>query len=77
MVPQLLLLGLQASQVEKVNHLPVCSSFFSHDAVYILAGNYRLATWVTLTGGTAVSINMDGIIYRTGSVLNYFGKGIC
>jgi len=37
--------------------------------VYIPAGDYGLATWVTLTGGTAVSINLDGIIYRTGLVL--------
>lgn len=36
--------------------------------VYIPAGDYGLATWVTLTGGTAVSINLDGILYRTGYV---------
>ncbi|KAH8800026.1 pectin lyase fold/virulence factor [Hyaloscypha sp. PMI_1271] len=35
--------------------------------VYIPAGDYGFATWVTLTGGTAVSINLDGIIYRTGT----------
>ncbi|KAH6680504.1 pectin lyase fold/virulence factor [Halenospora varia] len=35
--------------------------------VYIPAGDYGLATWVTLTGGTAVSINLDGILYRTGT----------
>lgn len=26
-----------------------------------------MATWVTITGGTGVSINLDGIIYRTGT----------
>ncbi|TVY84860.1 Rhamnogalacturonase A [Lachnellula suecica] len=35
--------------------------------VYIPAGDYGLSTFVTLTGGTAVSINLDGVIYRTGS----------
>ncbi len=34
--------------------------------VYIPSGNYGMATWVTLSGGTAVSIRLDGIIYRTG-----------
>jgi hypothetical protein len=28
-----------------------------------------MATWVTLNAGTGVSINLDGIIYRTGLVL--------
>ncbi|PMD27831.1 glycoside hydrolase family 28 protein [Hyaloscypha hepaticicola] len=35
--------------------------------VYIPAGDYGMATWVTITGGTGVSINLDGIIYRTGT----------
>ncbi|KUJ23475.1 Rhamnogalacturonase A [Mollisia scopiformis] len=35
--------------------------------VYIPSGDYGMATWVTLTGGTAVSIRLDGIIYRTGT----------
>ncbi|RDW66715.1 rhamnogalacturonase A [Coleophoma crateriformis] len=35
--------------------------------VYIPSGDYGLATWVTLTGGTAISIRLDGIIYRTGT----------
>lgn len=34
--------------------------------VYIPAGNYGMSTWVTLTGGTGVSIRLDGIIYRVG-----------
>ncbi|PSR93629.1 glycoside hydrolase family 28 protein [Coniella lustricola] len=35
--------------------------------VYIPAGNYGLSTWITLDGGTGVSINLEGIIYRTGT----------
>jgi len=35
--------------------------------IYIPSGSYGLGTWVTLTGGTAVSIRLDGIIYRTGT----------
>lgn len=35
--------------------------------VYIPEGNYGMATWVVLTGGTGVSINLEGIIYRTGT----------
>lgn len=35
--------------------------------VYIPSGSYGLSTWVTLTGGTGVSINLEGIIYRTGT----------
>lgn len=34
--------------------------------VYIPPGEYGLGTWVSLTRGSAVSINIDGIIYRTG-----------
>ncbi len=34
--------------------------------VYIPSGNYGLGTFVALTGGTAVSIRLDGIIYRIG-----------
>jgi rhamnogalacturonan hydrolase len=34
--------------------------------VYIPAGSYGMSTWVTLTGGTGVSIRLDGVIYRTG-----------
>ncbi len=32
--------------------------------VYIPSGSYGLSTWVTLTGGSGVSINLEGIIYR-------------
>lgn len=35
--------------------------------VYIPSGNYGLASWLTLTGGSGVSINLEGIIYRTGT----------
>ncbi len=32
--------------------------------VYIPSGSYGLSTWVTLSGGTGVSINLEGVIYR-------------
>ncbi|KAL4897484.1 pectin lyase fold/virulence factor [Aspergillus ambiguus] len=35
--------------------------------VYFPPGDYAMDTWVTLTGGKAVAIQLDGIIYRTGS----------
>ncbi|KAI1317826.1 pectin lyase fold/virulence factor [Xylariaceae sp. FL0255] len=35
--------------------------------IYIPPGSYGLSTFVTLTGGTHVSINLEGTIYRTGS----------
>lgn len=35
--------------------------------VYIPSGSYGLESWVTLTGGTSVSINLEGIIYRMSS----------
>ncbi|CAN8103975.1 unnamed protein product [Discula destructiva] len=35
--------------------------------VYIPSGSYGLGTWVTLTGGKSVSINLEGVIYRTGT----------
>lgn len=35
--------------------------------VYIPEGDYGLSTWVTLTGGQGVSINLEGTIYRTGT----------
>ncbi|KAK3937868.1 pectin lyase fold/virulence factor [Diplogelasinospora grovesii] len=35
--------------------------------VYIPSGSYGLSTWVTLTGGSGVSINLEGTIYRTGT----------
>jgi rhamnogalacturonan hydrolase len=36
--------------------------------VYIPSGSYGLSTWITLTGGSAISINLEGTIYRTGYV---------
>ncbi|KAI5917660.1 rhamnogalacturonase a precursor [Camillea tinctor] len=35
--------------------------------VYIPAGDYGLATWLELKNGKGVSINLEGVIYRTGS----------
>ncbi|TVY36187.1 Rhamnogalacturonase A [Lachnellula occidentalis] len=35
--------------------------------VYVPAGNFGMATWVTLSGGTGVAIRLDGILYRTGT----------
>ncbi|CZR61350.1 probable rhamnogalacturonase A precursor [Phialocephala subalpina] len=35
--------------------------------VYIPSGSYGLGTWITLTGGSAISINLEGTIYRTGT----------
>jgi len=34
--------------------------------VYIPPGSYGISTWVSLTGGTGVSIRLDGVIYRIG-----------
>lgn len=48
------------------------ASFFfkerSQFEVNIPLGNYAMATWVTLSGGTAWGINLEGVIYRTGQV---------
>lgn len=52
------------------NGPPIASAWAdckSGGEVYIPSGNYGMATWVTLTGGTGVSINLEGIIYRTGT----------
>ena len=35
--------------------------------VIIPAGNYAMATWVTLSGGNAWALQLDGIIYRNGT----------
>lgn len=35
--------------------------------VYIPSGSYGLENWVTLNGGSGVSINLEGTIYRTGT----------
>jgi rhamnogalacturonan hydrolase len=62
--------GLIVRLVVKVSPPPITSRKTIADVngwiVYIPAGDYGMATWVTLTGGTAVSIRLDGIIYRTG-----------
>lgn len=34
--------------------------------VYVPSGNYLLDTWVTLSGGSAWALQLDGIIYRGG-----------
>ncbi|KAJ5751959.1 hypothetical protein N7520_008876 [Penicillium odoratum] len=35
--------------------------------VYIPPGDYALDSWVDLTGGSSCAINIDGILYRTGT----------
>lgn len=35
--------------------------------VVIPAGDYAMSTWVTLKNGKAVALQLDGVIYRTGS----------
>ncbi|OJJ48148.1 hypothetical protein ASPZODRAFT_1529553 [Penicilliopsis zonata CBS 506.65] len=35
--------------------------------VYIPPGSYAMSTWVDLSGGNAWALQMDGIIYRTGT----------
>lgn len=32
----------------------------------IPSGNYAMSTWVTLSGGKAWAINLEGVIFRTG-----------
>ncbi|PQE28144.1 glycoside hydrolase family 28 protein [Rutstroemia sp. NJR-2017a BBW] len=39
----------------------------SGGVVNIPLGNFAMSTWVTLSGGTAWAINLEGIIYRTGT----------
>ncbi|KAM3067848.1 hypothetical protein ACMFMG_011332 [Clarireedia jacksonii] len=39
----------------------------SGGVVNIPLGNFAMSTWVTLAGGTAWAINLEGIIYRTGT----------
>lgn len=36
------------------------------NSVYIPPGDYGMSTWVTLSGGTAWALQLDGIIYRVG-----------
>ena len=36
-------------------------------AVYIPAGDYAMATWASLSGGSGFALQLDGIIYRTGT----------
>ncbi len=67
----IVLLSLQPGQlvltVEKVLLIPsVFEKSYLHVKVYIPSGKYGLGTWITLTGGSAISINLEGIIYRTG-----------
>lgn len=35
--------------------------------VYIPSGSYGLSNWITLSHGSHISINLEGVIYRTGS----------
>lgn len=50
---------------------PAISSAFTAckagGVVQIPAGNYAMATWVTLSGGNAWALQLDGIISRTGT----------
>lgn len=49
---------------------PLASAFAackSGGTVVIPSGDYALATWVTLSGGSAWALQLDGIIYRTGT----------
>ncbi|KAK5119827.1 hypothetical protein LTR85_007153 [Meristemomyces frigidus] len=39
----------------------------SGGVVVIPSGDFALSTWVTLSGGTAWALQLDGIIYRTGT----------
>ncbi|KAL3465184.1 pectin lyase fold/virulence factor [Aspergillus heterothallicus] len=39
----------------------------SGGVIYIPPGDYAMETWVTLSGGNACAIQLDGIIYRTGT----------
>ena len=39
----------------------------SGGVVVIPAGDFALSTWVTLSGGNAWALQLDGIIYRTGT----------
>lgn len=45
---------------------------FESDIVFVVnipSGTYAMATWVTLSGGSAWGINLEGVIERTGYVL--------
>lgn len=49
---------------------PISSAFAAcktGGVVEIPSGNYALATWVTLSGGSAWALQLDGIISRTGT----------
>ena len=35
--------------------------------VVVPSGNYALSTWLTLSGGSAWALQLDGVIYRTGT----------
>ncbi|KAL2812150.1 pectin lyase fold/virulence factor [Aspergillus granulosus] len=39
----------------------------SGGVIYIPPGDYAFETWVTLSGGSACAIQLDGILYRTGT----------
>ncbi|OCK79736.1 glycoside hydrolase family 28 protein [Lepidopterella palustris CBS 459.81] len=48
-----------ATNTYNILSLPECLSF-------IPSGNYAVATWVTLSGGSAWALHLDGIVYRAG-----------
>jgi rhamnogalacturonan hydrolase len=39
----------------------------SGGVVVVPKGDYAIATWATLTGGSKIAIQLDGVIYRTGT----------
>jgi hypothetical protein len=60
----LLLHGLPASLAVKVySHIKDFTGSYLPWQVYIPSDNYGMATRVSLFGGTAVSIRLDGIVY--------------
>ncbi len=70
--------GGVASQTSDIGP-PLASAFVackSGGTVYVPPGNYGMSTWVTLSGGNAWALQLDGIIYRTGYALSlsYFHK---
>jgi len=61
--------GAKADQTTDLGP-PLASAFAAcktGGTVVIPSGNYALATWVTLNGGSAWALQLDGTIYRTGT----------
>lgn len=61
--------GGEASKTADIGP-PLASAFAackSGGTVYVPPGDYGMSTWVLLNGGTAWALQLDGIIYRTGT----------